>query len=328
MRAGALAAVLALGCQGTSGGVPPDAREHDAAVDPCADPTSWTTAPLRPIASYEGFPGTIGVDETYAYWTEDLTCVDAYCYPGAIVLRAPLAGGDREILFESEMDQPGELAVTRDHLFVRIGDQLWRSQKDGSAPEVVGSQYGFVADADALYYWQGGTLIRLAADTLVSTPIGDALEPGSDFQLTDGIAWWLDPQPVEIWRMPLASGVAEIAARISQTGGDSLAVDGLGRAFLSTWNPQDPAAPPVLMRVPADGADAEPIAELWDGIHDVAVDDSHVYWLEANVGRLSRTPLDGGCVEARDQDVPALVMAPAIEGMVVATAGSIALVER
>ncbi len=324
---GVLVGLVLLGCQGTSGGILPDARTHDAAIDPCAnDPDGWATREVRSIASWDRTPGAIAADDQYVYWTEGLTCPDGTCLADAIVLRAPLVGGDREILFEGEL-QPGELAVTRDHLFVTIGDQLWRSQKDGTAQEVVGSQTGFVADADAIYYWQAGTLIRLAAGTLEETPIGMAQEGGTGFQLAGGAAWWLDPDPVEIWRMPLASGVAEIVTTISQTSGDSLAVDGLGRAYLATWPREDPSFPPTLVRIVGDGAEPEPIAELWDGIHVVAVDDAHVYWLEPSVSRLSRMPLDGGCVETRDQGTVTVAVVPAAQGIVVA-AETISLVER
>jgi len=56
------------------------------------------------------------------------------------------------------------------------------------------------------------------------------------------------------------------------------------------------------------------------------VDDAYVYWLDAR--GLFRKPLDGGCVETRDLDADSLVLVPAPGGIVVASAGSLALVER
>lgn len=320
---------LALGCQGTSGGILPDAREYDAAIDPCSDPTEWSMKEARPIAPYERALGALAVDESYAYWTEFLICgVDGGCLAGPIVRRAPLEGGEAEILFESEADQADALAVTRDYLFVVIGDQLWRSQKDGTAPEIVGAAAELAADADAVYFWQDGQLMRLAADTLEQVPIGMAQQQiVTEFQLAGGAAWWLEPDPVAIWRMPLATGVAEIAGQIEETVGQSLAVDGLGRAFLATWPRQDPASSGTLVRLVADGTGAEPLAELSEGT-EVAVDDAHVYWMEPNAGRLSRMPLDGGCVESRDLDAAAALLVPVADGVVVVLAGTIALVER
>jgi hypothetical protein len=326
-------AVLALGCQGTSGGIPPDARELDAAIDPCADMIEWSTREPLPIAPHRAGPLAIAVDDAYAYWTEPVLCdLDGGCQPGPIVSRAPLAGGDPEQLFvgQSEIEQPGALAVTRDYLFVVIGGQLWRSQKDGTAPEIVGAAGELAADADAIYFWQDGQLTRLAADTLEETPVGAAeMQLATDLQLAGDAAWWLEPQAVDIWRMPLATGIAELSAQIEGGTADSLAVDGASRAFLVTWTANDPETPPVLVRTGGDGTAAEPIAELLDGIHDVVVDDTHVYWLEPNAGRLSRVPVDGGCVETLAlENQGSTAMASAADGIVVASAGSIALVER
>jgi hypothetical protein len=325
------ALLLAVGCQGTSGGVLPDAGEVDAAFEPCVEPTDWATREPRPIAASARGAATIAVDETHVYWTESLACDhEIGCIPGPIVRRAPLPSGDPEILLESDAPQPGALALTRDYLFVVIGDQLWRSQKDGTAPEIVGTAGELAADADAIYFWQDGQLVRLAADTLEETPVGAAeMQLATDLQLAGGAAWWLEPQAVGIWRMPLATGIAELSAQIEGGTADSLAVDGASRAFLVTWTANDPETPPVLVRAGGDGIAAEPIAELLDGIHEVVVDDAHVYWLEPYAGRLSRVPVDGGCAETLTlENQSSTAMAPAADGIVLASAGSIALIDR
>lgn len=331
MTRGLALAMLALGCQGTSGGILPDAREYDAAIDPCAQPSDWAAREPRLIADHGAPPEAIVADDAYVYWTEPLACgLDGSCLAGPIVRRAPLEGGQAEVLFDSQAEQAGSLAITRDYLFVSIGDQLWRAQKDGTTPEVVGAVAVFVADADAIYYIEGGTLVRQAADTLDVTPIGEAMELGVDLQLAGGAAWWLQPDPTDIWRMPLDSGIAELAAGIAGTSGSELAVDGLGRAFLATWPQQDPAAAGALVRVVTEGVEPEPLADLPDAIVAVAVDEAYVYWLEPNASRLSRMPLDGGCVESRDRDGQGgTAMAVSAAGLLLASgAGNVVLVER
>ena len=327
---GALAAVIALGCQGTSGGVLPDARTGDAAVDPCAEPTDWATRTPRPIAPYELGPVAIALDEAQVYWTEPLICgLDGGCAPGPILLSAPLAGGDAEILFESEEDLPASLAVTRDHLFLSADEQLWRMGKDGSAPEVVGAGAQVVSDSEAIYFWRGGALVRLDADTLQPSTVSEADGRDTGLQLVGGWVFWLEPDPVEIWRLPLTGGAAERTVRIEDTRAGSLAVASDERAFLVTSNAGDPGAPSILVRVALAGGAPEPVAELEGGIYQVVVDDTHVYWLEANRHRLSRMPLDGGCVESRDYDAQAsMAMAPSADGILVASAGNIAVIAR
>ena len=209
-RLGGGALALVLGCQGTSGGVLADARDLDAAVDSCGEPTGWSTREPRPIASYEREPVAIAFDDVQVYWTEPLICgLDGGCAPGPILLSAPLAGSDPAILFESEEDLPASLAVTRDHLFLSADEQLWRMGKDGSAPEVVGAGAHVVSDSDAIYFWQSGQLVRLAADTLEPSTVGEANGRDTGLQLLGGWVFWLEPDPVEIWRLPLAGGGAE-----------------------------------------------------------------------------------------------------------------------
>lgn len=309
-------AVLALGCQGTSGGALPDARDIDAAVDPCAGPSEWALRPERAIATHADPLGGLAADDSHAYWTEG----------GGGVRRAPLAGGDAEPLFDGQMAaDPGSIALAGGFLFVSIGADLWRMQTDGSAPEVVGAAAPDLAsDGDAIYVWQGNQLVRLAADTLELTPVGDAEAPGPALQLVAGAAWWLAPQTAAIWRMPLDLGVAELASAIDGVTGDALAVDG-DRAFVAVS--ADPSGLGQLQRVYlADGL-VDPIADL-DGDAGIAVDAGSVYWLEPAAARLSRMAVDGGCVEVREQDGGITRMAVAADGLVVAGAGSIALVER
>lgn len=325
---GALAAVL--GCQGTSGGVLPDARDVDAAVEPCAEPGGWAESEPQLIAPHRGGPLAIAVDDAYVYWTEPVQCDhESGCYPGPIVLRAPLSGGEREVVVESEAAQPRSLVATRDYLFVTMETELWRLQKDGSAPEVVGAAGELATDGDAILFREGGQLVRLTADTLERSTVGEAPSAGGDLQVAGDSAWWLVPDPIEIWRMPLATGVAELAGQIEQATGDSLAVADVGRTFLSTWPAGVPDGPPFLVRVGPDGAGPEPIAELWDGVHDVLVDDAYVYWVEPYAGRLSRLPLDGGCVESRPLDNQgSTAMAPAADGILLSSAGNVAVIPR
>lgn len=322
MRAGALAGLLlALGCSGTRGGVLPDAHQADAFADPCADPDGWASRELRPIAPVDQPPGAIAVDDAYAYWT------------GPGVLRAPLSGdGEAELLFadpDGQEPQPGALAATRDHLFVVLGGELWRMGKDGSAPEAVGAADELVADADAVYFRANGELVRMAEDTLEQTAVGAAPMEGAELELAAGALWWLTAEPVDIWRVTLPAGEPEPVGQIDGTGGGNLAVNATGRVFLATWPLGDPSGPASLVGLaPGDGA-PQAIAELAGSVAALVADDSHVYWLEPDGARLSRVPVDGGCLEVREQDgLAGTVMAPAVEGIVVAGAGTIALVER
>ncbi|HEY8143758.1 MAG TPA: hypothetical protein VIG06_13835 [Kofleriaceae bacterium] len=314
----ALLLAMALGCNGTRGGVLPDAQDTDAVADPCSEPGEWATRAPRTIAPFDGTPGAIAVDETYAYWT------------GPEVMRAPLAGGEPETIFAMPDGQdplPGALAATQSYLFVTLGGELWRMGKDGSGPETVGFATSLVGDADAVYFWDGGQLVQMNADTLEETPIGENGAEGVDLQLAGGALWWLQSEPVEIWRAELPAGEPALAATIEQTTGGNLAVSGTGRAFLATSLPDDPGAPSLLVRIALADGTPETIADLV-GETRVAADDSHVYWLEPEAGRLSRAPVEGGCAEARDHDGASLVMVPAAEGIVLATQGTIALVER
>lgn len=316
----ALLVATALGCSGTRGGVLPDAQDTDAVAGPCSDPGEWAARAARTIAPVDGPPGAIAVDETYAYWT------------GPAVLRAPLAGGEPETLFAMPdgQDPPtGGLAVTADFLFVSIAGELWRMGKDGSGAETVGLASGVVGDDSAVYFWDGGELVQMNADTLEETPIGENVAEGIDLQLAGGALWWLQSEPVEIWRAELPAGEPVLAAAIEQSSGGHLAVSATGRAFLATSLPGDPGgAPALLMRIALEDGGAETIADLV-GETRVAADDSHVYWMEPELARLSRAPVDGGCAEVRDLDgQPGAIMVPAADGIVLATQGTIALVER
>ena len=315
----ALLVATALGCSGTRGGVLPDAQDTDAVVDPCSEPGEWALRAPRTIAPFDGTPSAIAVDETYAYWT------------GPAVMRAPLGGGEAETLvaMPDGQDPPtGGLAVTADFLFVSIGGELWRMGKDGSGAETVGLATGVVGDDGAVYFWDGGQLVQMNADTLEQTPIGQNVAEGIDLQLAGGALWWLQSEPVEIWRAELPAGEPALAAAIEQTSGGNLAVSATGRAFLATSLPGDPGAPSQLMRIGLEDGGAETIADLV-GEARVAADDSHVYWMEWEAARLSRAPVEGGCAEVRDLDgQPGAVMIPAAEGIVLATQGTIALVER
>lgn len=325
MRRGALVGLVVLGCSGTRGGVLPDAREYDATVDPCADLGDWATREARTIARAGAGVTGMAADDTYVYWSE----------PGAAVLRAPLAGGgvgEPEVLFVGGEDPSGggALAATRDHVFVILGGQLWRVAKDGMEADVVAIADELAADLAAVYYFEAGQLVRLTADTLQPSTVGVWEGLASELQLSAGSAWWLAREPLAIWRMTLSDGMAGVAAQIDQSGdGGGLAVAGGSVAFLGTWGaPEDPGSPPFLTRVGLDTGTSEPMIDLVDSGFAVEVDDAHVYWLEPAAGRLSRMPVEGGCVETRPHEGDSLAMTATPEGIVVATGGIIALVER
>lgn len=307
-----------------------EGRPADASVDDCTDgPTAWSLRAPRAIAPFDRNPGAIAVDDTAVYWTESLTCADASCIPAPVVMTAPLTGGVPSGLIESDEGQPGALAVTRDHLFVDIGEQVWRMGKNGAAPEAVDAATTFVADDDAIYFWEGSQIIRLAADTLERTTVGESSAFGKNFQLAGDQAYWLRPDPVEIWRVPLAGGEPAVAANIEETAGDSLAVASGERAFLVTWPSSAPQAQLSLTGIALAARTPTPVADVWDSINEVVADETNVYWMEPNAHRLSRAPLAGGCVESREHDGQiSLAMVPAEDGIIVAIAGSIAIIER
>jgi hypothetical protein len=58
------------------------------------------------------------------------------------------------------------------------------------------------------------------------------------------------------------------------------------------------------------------------------VDETHVYWLEGNVRRLSRAPVDGGCVESRTQDSLAQGLVVTADGVVTSSGNQLVLIER
>lgn len=317
----ALAAALALGCQGTSGGILPDARSHDAAIDPCLDPGDWAIREARIVAAFAEAPAALAVDDSFAYLGG----------PGPVVERAPLAGGDADILFDGG-DPAGAVAAlgaTRAYVFAAIGDQLWRVPKDGMEADVVAAAAPFAADADAVYFFEGGELVRLAADSLERTPVGAWQGAGSELQLVDETIWWLEPEPVTVWRMKLLAGLAEPAARLDQAlSAGALAVARADQAFVVSGAGADGGGLPTLYRVGLEDGSAEPLAELADGGAALEADAAHVYWIEPAVKRLSRLPVDGGCVESRDQEAASGLMAMAPEGILVVAAGNLALVER
>ncbi|HEU5060796.1 MAG TPA: hypothetical protein VFU21_29905, partial [Kofleriaceae bacterium] len=167
-------------------------------------------------------------------------------------------------------------------------------------------------------------VVRLAADTLERTGLGQP--PGTELEVTAGAAWFLEAGPVAIWRIALPDGAAELAAQLDQAvTGSGLAVARPDVAFLATSNGDDPGLPQFLTRVGLQEGVSEQLVDL-DSLVAIEADGEHVYWLGDR--NLSRMSVDGGCIETREQGGDSLLIANAADGIVVATGGFIALVER
>ena len=185
--------------------------------------------------------------------------VYAPCYALGKLLRAPIAGGALETVF----DQAVPRGMAADEIAVYFGTfnhELVKKPHDGGLPQVLHGPSS----------WLG------------------------EVELRDGFVYFAvseqDFDPEAIYRVPVDGGPSE--AVVLDAGGSIAALK--VNATHVYWTAYDDAASTTsLNRAALDGTELAQLSNDWL-IEDLALDDGYVYWTNYVTGSLSREPLGGG----------------------------------
>lgn len=298
-RAGfAAALVLAAACTPREGYVPEprtDAAVTDADLDfdggfeddggfendgggdaPRCIPGGTTALEPVTVACGQPAPARIGVDESNVYWATQ--------HKGAIVMKAPLAGGSPEVLVHDGAAAVG-LAVGNRFIFYSqpTTGRVMRVPKIGGLPVAIATKVDtplFLAiDLDAeipALYWTGGSgengvVMRLALiEGATPTVLIDGQPRPRAIAVRDGFVYWTDFSDGSLRRIPIDAPTTDAGAP------DADAPDAGG----------------------SDGGVriATRLASGLRGPSDLALDDGFAYVPDQS-GRIARVPLDGGALE-------------------------------
>jgi hypothetical protein len=246
--------------------------EDDGGVDAPRCIAGGTTA-LEPvtIACGQPAPARVGVDDSNVYWATQ--------HKGAIVMKAPLAGGSAEVLVHDATPAVG-LAVGVRFIFYTqpTAGRVMRVPKVGGLPVAIATKLDtplFLAiDLDAeipALYWTGGSgengvVMRLALlEGATPTVLIDGQPRPRAIAVRDGSVYWTDFSDGSLRRIPVDAPTADAGA---PDAGDA---DGGGRT-------------------------ATRLASGLRGPSDLVLDDGFAY-LPDQSGRIARVPLEGGALE-------------------------------
>jgi hypothetical protein len=269
-------------------------ERSDAAVDlgpPCV--LGGTSADLpATLGCPQAAPLRIVVTGDHVYWTVDGA--------GAIVMRAPLAGGVGNPLV---YDNAGAEGLAVDASFAYYAQptlgRVMRVAVAGGAPEVVASKLDFpkfLATDGSSLYWTGGKIDgRITRLTLVPGASPEILIDGQNnpfaIAVAGGFVYWTDLADGTILRtLDHLTGLADAAVRTANRlttglkGPTDLVLVG-GYAYAPDQAGQ-------IRRVSVDGGDLELVADAMGRPYGVATDGLSIYWTTSGPGgAILRAPL-------------------------------------
>lgn len=197
-------------------------------------------------------------------------------YSRAGLVRAPRAGGEREVLTSVSMVNGRDVAVDDTHGYVVVSAydapyerSLVRVLRDGSAEDVLplGSDgfFGVEVDPSGIYVGGDDGLFRVDHETFALDPDPLTTEVAPSLALHDGRMYFLG---AGLWSLDLGTGEQTLLRE--ELGNGQVVTD--GEALYVTLFDLG-----TLWRVSLDGAEAELIADLGPGIDVPAVDDTAIY---------------------------------------------------
>jgi hypothetical protein len=189
----------------------------------------------------------------------DDTHVYVLDYGGPTVKRASVPDGAIDLVSQVAGGAAnfGSIAVNDEHVYfaMRMSGGIWRAAKD-------------LSDADA------------------AQAVAPAVTPG-DVALDDTHVYWTDVEAAQVRRMAFAEvGVAAEGEPVVDAADlTALAVDG-ERIYYADND--------VILSADKAGTNRgiATVATGQDWVWDMVVDDTHVYWTDANVGAIARAPKD------------------------------------
>jgi hypothetical protein len=254
-------------------------------------------------------PGRVVVAGAYVYWTVQGA--------GAVVGRAPLAGGFPEVVASDDAAAAG-LAVDARFVYYTqpAAGRIMRVPLEGGLPVVLATGLDtpllLALDAGTLYWTGGhvaggGTVMKLApASDAAPVVLIDGQTSPRAVAVQDGFAYWTDVVDGTILRTSTAgpddSGV-RTASRLATglvaptdlvvTGGFAYAPDQAGH----------------VQRVPIAGGPLEDVVDTTGVPYGVATDGLSIYWsTQGSAGAIFALPLPGSAaVTSAARDVVALV---------------------
>jgi hypothetical protein len=253
-----------------------DFGEDGGADAPRCTPGGTTALEPVTIACGQPAPARIGVDDSNVYWVVQRK--------GAIVMKAPLAGGSSEALVHDDVAAVGLAVGVRFVFYTQPGaGRVMRVPKVGGLPVAIATKLDtplFLAiDLDAeipALYWTGGSgengvIMRLALlEGATPTVLLDGQPRPRAIAVRDGFVYWTDFSDGSLRR--LSVDAAQTDAGAPDAGGP------------------DGGEPDGGVRV------ATRLASGLRGPSDLALADGFAY-LPDQSGRIARVPMEGGALE-------------------------------
>jgi len=235
----------------------------------------------------------LAVDEGWVYW--------AVAGPDGSLLRAPLEGGDAEVLARGLGYPQGRLVVDDRQLYVVTApDGLFKLPKDGDGPvELVDAVAYDAASAGAEIYWSTGpTLLRAPSASGPATTILQDLS-GADVVALDGEhIYWVDRLGGELYR---AGRDGQDPSLLDSMVGDSGPTITLDDAHVY-WGVNG-----QLARVDKVGGAVLDLAPEYGSFGPAVTDGRHVYGLrrggDATAGAILTLPVEGGQIRSANEGI-------------------------
>ncbi len=253
------------------------------------------------IACDQRIPARLALDATNVYWTIEAA--------GAVVMKAPLAGGTPEILVNDPNAAFGLALDSANVYFTQpAAGRVMRVPIAGGPVVPLATQVDapvHLAIDGANLYWTGGTtvgtIMKLGLhDGATATTLLTGLGRPRAIAVDGGFVFWTNFADGSVLRAPTDDsdgGTAPSATRL--TFGLKQPSDLAVRAGYAYF----PDQAGRVLRVPATGGVLEKLADTVGVPFGIACDDISVYWSTLGDGAIFKTALSG--------DGPAQLLAPA-----------------